>query len=1764
MPALAAPRAKAAAKNAPDHGASPKALRKRSRRPNGAGPVAIGVLQPKLHVNDPNDQFEREADRVADRVMSMPEPKPRRSERDGRDREEGEPKLPLQRQEAEEEEEQTQSFSLQRRQDEESEEELAQTASLQRQQEEEEEQAASMQRQEMEEETEEEEVQTFSLQRQEEEEEEQAQTSSLQRRTAEEEEEQMQQRAKHLRRPRITPRFETDLQLMRRGGGQPLPEPLRAFLEPRFGRSFADIRVHAGPEAAKLARAANARAFTVGKHIVFGAGEYRPGIEQGRRLIAHELTHVLQQRGGLHSVQREIGPERAGAGASQADLPSIEELRAAFDLDSATAPPSVLNVAVDLLQAALLSPSNAVRLKPFMAGDSETAALVRRIVSGAYTLELTALRSGGGVETGWKLTHRAKRQTFASNSVARHWPGGTAIADGDTIMLTAPPTAGQYAGDTIAAGLESTRTGDLGRAERPTPPLPESIPAGSVPSKAPTVAAPVPQAEAVPAGPVAEPVVEAAEVPAEPLSLAQPTEGAAEPAAQPAVSEPSEQEGGEPAAEPERAPVDPQEDPEFQQTLGQISRTRKAQGAHRPSAAKLEETKQAAVLPPEQQRDGNDRNQHLKEIGAVAEQSKQVTFTPKTFKALLAKSLAAIQLPENESQAKRFKREKPLEAAKENIRSQVKDQNQKIAGPLTDEIKTTEPPPSNLPVQGPAELEEEGAGKKPRPISPTAGAPKPRLDSEISMEKESTSLDELMTEHDLTEEQLAESNEPTFIQALDTKQEAQKQAADAPGRFREQEEQVLAQAQAKAGHAGAAKFGGMFETREGAFTEVFTAQDSTAREDKSEQDAVHTELKRIYTSTKTNVDGILTSLSASVDDIFSTEVDQAKQTFEKTVEDKLDDIYGFTVIDDWLFGEDTEAIEDAFRVEKERFLATMDGVLDRIAVLIADQLNAAIERIGEGRSEAERFFKSLSEDQQKLSQEAFELFNTQFDILEDGVRDKQQELAETLAESYKTNVDALRESFDKIKDEVSKGWIGKAVEFIVDVATVIAKLAELLWSVLSRIGNVIGDILRHPIRFIENLAEGVGAGFKKFIDKIDEYLAAGFFDWLRGTVGGPGIKLPDKFDAAGIFSLVTQVVGLTYETFRKVASKVWGKAAVELLEKGAAVAEKGLELFHIVREKGLGGLWEHIKETIGSHVDELMTKIKETVLYETIKKALAFIATLFTPAGAFIKAAQAIYAGIRFLVDNIDRIADVVNAFLSSVELAVAGKTDAISQRIVTALRGFIVLGIDFLAKLLRLGNLDDKVRKILKAVRRPVERAMEAVLKRLRPLVRSILKRFGVGVEDREREGGRPLGREDVVTQVVRLMEQPAKATTPTAALTEKKAQAQSLLTKYQPMLKKGQLRIVITDPTATEVEQDAAVDFEVSASPGKTGEAPVPIKVKPIEDKDVRAIQQRFAHARSLKKFTAEKGFALADWASTFTNLSQSTHQKDMQFGVRSGIIQKQEATYHFEVGVPKKEIVNRGALELQNEGRNHLPFQGGRFGVPLIQAFLSGRKIAGVPPDSFGDRGIVSQVAVRTESAGAIKKVGKTSTWALPEIPMKRTLPAGWGGVTHVRPRYYERGAGFPRLADDFAQQVIDAEIVPLIEEQLDNIREAKKKGVARDMTPWQTMLARGLAKPGEKFSAAAAKADVYYDRGRYDVDHVKPLAGHWNQKGHNSDQSERIAATQGKRGNLQLLESSVNRSKGSGGITYQLWVGPSFTSPGGDQFHADPGERFKEFP
>ena len=105
--------------------------------------------------------------------------------------------------------------------------------------------------------------------------------------------------------------------------GQPLDEGTRSFMEPRFGQDFSGVRVHTDFQAADSARAVNARAYTVGRDVVFGEGEFTPGSDEGKRLVAHELVHVGQQRGSTRRIARQTNTPPPAPVSHRAEIEAL-------------------------------------------------------------------------------------------------------------------------------------------------------------------------------------------------------------------------------------------------------------------------------------------------------------------------------------------------------------------------------------------------------------------------------------------------------------------------------------------------------------------------------------------------------------------------------------------------------------------------------------------------------------------------------------------------------------------------------------------------------------------------------------------------------------------------------------------------------------------------------------------------------------------------------------------------------------------------------------------------------------------------------------------------------------------------------------------------------------------------------------------------------------------------------------------------------------------------------------------------------------------------------------------------------------------------------------------------------------------------------------------------------------------------------------------------------------------------------------------------
>jgi hypothetical protein len=228
-----------------------------------------------------------------------------------------------------------------------------------------------------------------------------------------------------------------------RSTGRPLDLTTRAFMELRFGHNFRNVRIHTDAVAAKSARAVNARAYTVGNDLVFGSHQFAPGTIAGRKLLAHELSHVIQQTPGL---ARDADPVPAGPGGAavgrgrnsqtrwRPHLPRVPEIPPPPDPEQERASPSQCPSTVDVVSD--------LRTRD-VAGQTETE-MQRRINLGQSLAGLTIQESPALL----RAAERAIRAEFGSIL-----PAGRNFAAPASVTVRTPTDFGDLRIPDLAAAV---------------------------------------------------------------------------------------------------------------------------------------------------------------------------------------------------------------------------------------------------------------------------------------------------------------------------------------------------------------------------------------------------------------------------------------------------------------------------------------------------------------------------------------------------------------------------------------------------------------------------------------------------------------------------------------------------------------------------------------------------------------------------------------------------------------------------------------------------------------------------------------------------------------------------------------------------------------------------------------------------------------------------------------------------------------------------------------------------------------------------------------------------------------------------------------------------------------------------------------------------------------------------------------------------------------------------------------------------------------
>ncbi|MFE6612912.1 hypothetical protein [Amycolatopsis sp. NPDC057786] len=750
--------------------------------------------------------------------------------------------------------------------------------------------------------------------------------------------------------------------------------------------------------------------------------------------------------------------------------------------------------------------------------------------------------------------------------------------------------------------------------------------------------------------------------------------------------------------------VTPASDPKFQSLKKDVSGQAKTAKAHPPAGAEVKKAQDASVAP------ADDKEAQAK----AAQADKMAAAKPAGFDkaAFIAAVNAAVakQAPKNLDEADKFASSGKANQIKSEVLGKVTSGKDASAKDVTD--RTKEAPDTSRATEKPV---------KPLPETPPPPALSPPDARKATPDKAPPGQTDLragqcethgkMAEAGVTDQQLAQSNEPEFTGALAAKREGEQHTASAPAAVRESEAGQLAAVTDAAQASGQAAMAGMTGARSSAGQRGQAAKSATKAKDEQDRARITGEIKAIFEETKTKVEAVLGALDDQVATRFETGEAAAKAAFtadhqarmKKYKDERYDGVTGAARWSYDLFAGLPAEANNLFLEAKKVYESKMQGVIGEIADFVGGQLSEAKRLIAEGRERVRQKVDSQSPALRKIAGEAAKEFGGQFDELESSVDEKQQALVEDLAQKYSEARNAVDEEIKTLQAE-NKGLWDKAKEAVGGAIDTILKLKDMLLGVLSRAANAVGLIIAKPIEFLGNLVNAVKTGVMNFGANIVQHLKDGLKGWLLGNLASAGIEIPESLDAKGILKMVMSILGLTWASVR-------ARILRFIPEPVLAKLEQTFEVVKILITEGVPGLWRWVVEKLGDLKEMVLGQIKEFVIEKIVKAGITWIISMLNPAAAFIKACKAIYDIVLFFVDKAAQIKEFVSSVLDSVESIARGGAGAVAGLIERTLAKALPMVLGFLASLLGLGGISEKIKSILEKVQAPVGKVIDTVV---------------------------------------------------------------------------------------------------------------------------------------------------------------------------------------------------------------------------------------------------------------------------------------------------------------------------------------------------------------------------------------------------------------------------------------------------------------------
>jgi hypothetical protein len=807
-----------------------------------------------------------------------------------------------------------------------------------------------------------------------------------------------------------------------------------------------------------------------------------------------------------------------------------------------------------------------------------------------------------------------------------------------------------------------------------------------------------------------------------PVAEAQAPEAAPAPDADEQTQQSGGEAGGSETASEEPAP-EPSPEAAVAPAAAAVARRARDSASHQPAGAAAGNAVAAGNRPEVTQRRAAQR-QGIQSADSV--QTGEVS-TPTFEQALRDAIQQAMPEPRSESEAQDVIQHGAERASAALGQTMGQQQTQAVGNLPAAVDEQAQPDPATMAGGDEVELAPEAVGDAPAGVSAAPVVPPPSTEAAIDTSDNRERVDAVAAESNITEEQLQRGNDPQFEATLGAREEAETNDREAPARLREAE---AADRQATRERAQGAIAGGLSAfhgERAQQLNAVAGRQSGTRGLTEERKQQITVDIEAIGAAVRADVTQFLDDMDTEVNDTFQAALDEAMALYEDAFEDVKGGI-GTSISDWWNDVSNEERLQMAFAEGRRVYDQRISTAITSVARIVEEKLRMARDRVAEGRAEIDRYMnEDVSEAERDFAEQATTAITADFDALEGEINDRRDALVERMVGMYREGIERRNAREEQLREENKSFW-ERVYDATVGVIEKVIQFKNMLLGILARAAAVVEAIIQDPIGFLRNLIAGIGAGLERFVANIGENLKQALMGWLFGALEGAGIRLPQTFDLKGFLDIVLQVLGLTKENIRARAVRILGEETV-------AKIESAVDFLRVLFTEGPAGIWQMLLEKIGNIKDTIIEEIKSWVITKIIVAGVKWIVGLLNPASAFVKACMAIYDIVVFFIQRGQQIIAAVNAIINALGTIVAGNISAMAQAVEGALNRILPVVIGFLASLLGLGGISQKIRQLIEAVQEPVNKAIDWVINKGVSIARRIAGLFGGRGDDQSRE---------------------------------------------------------------------------------------------------------------------------------------------------------------------------------------------------------------------------------------------------------------------------------------------------------------------------------------------------------------------------------------------------------------------------------------------